>query len=343
MPHDIVVIGASAGGVEALTRIVADLPADLPAALFVTSHFPSSSRSVLPQILSRSGKLAAVHPEGSERIRQGRIYVAPPDYHLMLARGCAVLSPGPKENGHRPAIDTMFRSAAEVYGKRVVGVILTGMLDDGVAGLMAIKASGGVALVQDPEDAFSSGMPQAAIKRVAVDRIVPLDQIGAAITEAVRGEMPGGSATVNEEGEELIRKEMELGNIVPPVDDPSLVPGNLTMYTCPECHGTLWEVNEGGVLRYRCHVGHAYNEDSFLSEKTVELESALWTALRTLQEHSAILKRMHDRAESRGHLHSAKRLFSNHEEAERRSKIIRNVLLNSPMLHPNGSGHGSDD
>lgn len=335
MPHNIVVIGASAGGVEALMTLVSDLPQDLPAAVFVTHHFPSGSHSVLPTLLQRAGKLPAVHAEDGTGIEVGTIYVAPPDYHLMMRDGQVKLSPGPKENGHRPSIDTMFRSAAQTYGPATVGVILTGMLDDGVSGLMAIKNRGGMALVQDPADAFSPSMPTSAIKRVNVDRVVPISQMGQAITEAVQGDRQTGDE-MDEQTKKLLNEEMKLGNPVPPIDDPSEVPGELTMYTCPECHGSLWELREGDVLRYRCHVGHSYTEESFLSEKTDELESALWTALRSLQEHAVILKRMMSQAEKRGHKISAKRIGENHTEAERRAAVIREVLLNSSIFHPTG-------
>jgi two-component system chemotaxis response regulator CheB len=335
MSRDIVVIGASAGGVEALLKLVAALPHDLPASLFITHHFPSGTRSVLPILLDRAGPLPACHPQNGETIEKGVIYVAPPDFHMIIGRHKVMLVAGPKENGHRPAIDTMFRSAAQAAGPRVVGVILTGMLDDGVAGLMAIKSRGGMALVQDPNDAFSSSMPTSAIKRVEVDRIVPIAEMGNAIAEIVCGDDtdPIG-AHMDDKTEELITDEMQLGNPVPPIDGPEDVPGQLTMYTCPECHGSLWELKENDVLRFRCHIGHSYTEDSFVSEKTDELEAALWTALRSLQEHAIILKRMADAAEQRGHKHSVKRLVENYHDAERRATVVREVLLHSPIFHP---------
>jgi two-component system, chemotaxis family, protein-glutamate methylesterase/glutaminase len=339
MQRDIVVIGASAGGVEALIKLVAKLPADLPAAVFVTHHFPSGTRSVLPILLGRAGPLQVRHPERRERIERGVIYVAPPDFHLTIEKDHVVLSPGPKENGHRPAIDTMFRSAAKSCGERVIGVILTGMLDDGVAGLLAIKSQGGLALVQDPQDAFSSSMPVTAIKRVSVDRVVPIAEMGEAITEVVCNGQIAKAEAMDHNTQELVREEMELGNPVAPIDGPDDVPGELTMYTCPECNGSLWELREDDVLRYRCHVGHSYTEDTFLVEKTDELESALWSALRALQEHAIILKSMSDKAEQRGHRYSAKRLLENYNDAERRAGVVREVLLHSPIFHAPASEH----
>jgi two-component system chemotaxis response regulator CheB len=328
--RDIVVIGASAGGVQALLALVADLPADLPAAVFITHHFPSGGHSVLPALLGRAGKLPTSWAEDGTEVQPGTIYIGPPDFHLLVEHGRIQLSSGPKENGHRPSIDVLFRSAAKA-GNRVVGVILSGMLDDGAAGLLTIKSRGGFAIVQDPSDASYSSMPEAAIRRVAIDRVVPIAAMAAAISEAVNGSKSSG-AEMDEQSAELIKKEMEVGNPPVPIDEPSEVPGELTMYTCPECHGTLWELREDKILRYRCHVGHSYTEDTFVSQKTAELESALWTALRSLQEHAAIMKRMQEQAERHGHCHTAKRMADNHIEAQRRADVVREVLLNSPIF-----------
>jgi len=171
--HDIIVVGASAGGVDALTQLVRGLPADLPAAVFVVVHVPAHGPSVLPRILSRSGPLPATHPQDGQAIRTGRIYVAPPDYHLLVKNGYVRLTRGPRENKHRPSVDSLFRTAARTYGPRVVGVVLSGVLDDGTAGLAAIKLAGGIAAVQHPDDALYPGMPQSALNNVAVDHALP--------------------------------------------------------------------------------------------------------------------------------------------------------------------------
>ncbi len=330
MAHDIVVVGASAGGVQALMSLVKDLPGNLPAAIFVTQHFPSTSVSMLPQILSRAGKLQVVHPADREQIRKGVIYCAPPDSHLLVHRGFVTLSSGPKENGHRPAIDAMFRTAARAYNSRVLGVILTGMLDDGVAGLMMIKARGGAAIVQDPKDAFSGSMPAAAIKNVAVDRMVSISEMGRAITELVCDGQTSG-AEMSDQTTQWIDEEMALHEESLPIEGPEEVPGKLTMFTCPECNGSLWELVENDTLRYRCHVGHLFTEESFLSEKTSRLESALWTALRALQEHLALLAKMKTIADTRGHKSASKRLSEQFDEKRKQADVLRRLLLHGEI------------
>jgi two-component system chemotaxis response regulator CheB len=189
--HDIIVVGASAGGVEALSRLVHDLPADLPAALFVVLHVPAHGTSLLPYILARNGPLPARHPDDGEPIVHGRIYVAPPDMHLLIRREQVRLARGPRENGHRPAVDPLFRTAARSYGPQVVGVVLSGTLDDGSAGLVAIRQRGGVAIVQDPDDALYPGMPRSALEAVRADHCLPVGQIGATLAELAHRAVEG--------------------------------------------------------------------------------------------------------------------------------------------------------
>jgi two-component system chemotaxis response regulator CheB len=203
--HDVVVIGASAGGVEALREVARNLPEGLPAAVFVAVHLPPGSRSHLPEILARSGPLPAEHPKDRDRVRPGRIYVAPPDHHMLLEDGTVRLARGPHHNHHRPAIDPLFESAAKAHNSRVVGVILSGTLDDGTAGLARIKARGGVAIVQDPATAAHSGMPESALAHIDAE-VVPLSKIGAAIAAAVtRPPTPASSALDSEKHAAMLR------------------------------------------------------------------------------------------------------------------------------------------
>jgi len=234
--HDIIVIGASAGGVEALKALIAGLPANLPAALFVVLHIPAQSPSLLPEILSRAGRLAATHAADGAPIRRGQIYVAPPDQHLLVERGRLRVVRGPRENRYRPAVDPLFRTAALAYGPRVVGVILTGALDDGTAGLLAIKQRGGVAVVQDPAEALYSGMPRSALEHVAVDYCMPLAEIAPLLARLI------GEPT-QEEGMYPMPEELEQEVRLAEIDIAALTddehPGTPSAFSCPECGGVL--------------------------------------------------------------------------------------------------------
>jgi two-component system chemotaxis response regulator CheB len=201
--HDIIVVAASAGGVETLCKLASGLPPDLPAAVFVVLHIPPHATSFLPSILSRAGPLPAAHPNDGQAIEHGRIYVAPPDSHLLVKRGHIHLGHGPRENGHRPAADPLFRTAARAYGPRVVGVVLSGNLDDGTAGLLAVKVRGGVAIVQDPSEALYSGMPASASENVAVDWVLPVSEMAALLARLAL-------EPVEEKPAEAVSKDIEI-------------------------------------------------------------------------------------------------------------------------------------
>lgn len=331
--HDIIVIGASAGGVEALTRLVPQLPVDLPAAIFVVVHFPAYGTSVLPGILSRQGPLPAIHAEHGAPIEPGRIYVAPPDHHIVLHPGRVHLGRGPRENGHRPAVDPLFRSAAAAYGPRVVGVVLSGTLDDGTAGLQAVKSRGGVAVVQDPADALFAGMPGSALENVSVDHVVPLSGLAGLLASLARTEVPGTTEEdAMDDDEDGARGEgrMEFEADIAEMDPESLTtddrPGTPSGYSCPECHGVLWSIEEGDLVRFRCRVGHAYGAETLIAEQTAHVEAALWTALQALKERADLSRRMATRLRDRGHPRSAARFVAQADEAEMRAGVIREVL-----------------
>jgi two-component system chemotaxis response regulator CheB len=321
MNHDIVVIGASAGGVEATAALVRGLPADFPAAVFVVVHFPANVRSVLPRILERAGPLPAAHARDGESIEPGRIYVAPPDLHLLLDAGAVRLVRGPKENNARPAIDPLFRTAARAYGTRVIGVILTGTLDDGTAGLMAIKKRGGLAVVQDPADAMFDGMPRNAIENVTVDDVVPLAALPDALARLVREPAPAAEEPMDGKLEYESRIDRQAG-----ANDDVGRSGDPSDFTCPECHGTLWEVREADLIRFRCRVGHAYSADTLMVEEEVALEAALWSALRSLEESAALSRRLAARAEERRQSRAAARFARSARDLEARATIVRTAL-----------------
>ncbi|HKT40687.1 MAG TPA: chemotaxis protein CheB, partial [Ktedonobacterales bacterium] len=245
--RDIVVIGASAGGVEALTTFVANLPDHLPAALFVVVHIPAEASSTLAQILSRAGPLPATTAKDQAPITHGHIYVAPPDHHLLVTTDVMRVVYGPRENRHRPAIDPLFRSAAVNYGRRVVGIVLSGALNDGTAGLLAIKRAGGIAMVQDPTTAAFPGMPQSALSYVAVDWSLPLPALAEKVATLARGTAPKrkGNVTMEEMDDEQKAEmwtETEIAGLNPAAVTQAPRYGKISSYTCPDCHGPLWEI-----------------------------------------------------------------------------------------------------
>ncbi len=322
--HDIIVVGASAGGVEALMTLVRALPADLPAAIFVVLHIPAQSPSLLPSILNRVGPLVAEHPKDGLPIKHGIIYVAPPDHHLLIERDRVRIVRGPKENRHRPAVDPLFRTAARAYGPRVVGVVLTGSLDDGTAGLLAIKNRGGIAVVQDPKEALYPSMPRSALEHVAVDYCLPLAQITPILTR-LAGERVGDHA------EYPVSREMELEAKIVMMDVETLHgderPGTPSAFSCPECNGVLYELHDGDLTRFRCRVGHAFSPDSVMAEQNEALEEALWVALNTLEESAMLARRMSQQSRERGYPHLAERFEAKVYQAEQRATILRQVLL----------------
>lgn len=328
---DIIVVGASAGGVEALEQLIRHLPTNLPAAIFVVLHIPAHSTSVLPSILNRciqrqhknKSLLKAVHPQDGAEIQHNHIYVAPPDYHLLVKNGYIHLARGPRENSHRPAVDPLFRTAARVYGKRVVGVVLSGTLDDGTAGLAAIKQQGGIAIAQDPQQALYSGMPRSAIENVAVDHILPVAKIAAILVELANQPIDTDCTSVSRDMNiEADMAELELG-AMQNLDRP----GKPSAFGCPECGGVLWELSEGNLTRFRCRTGHAYSSDSLLAEQSEALEEALWNALRALEEKAALSQRLANQARDRNRPYSAQRFQTQGEDAQAQAKLVRNLLL----------------
>ncbi len=331
--HDIITIGASAGGVETLCQLVGELPPDLAAAVFIVLHVPSHGKSVLPKILNRViekqhgglSSLQARHPLDGELIVPGQIYVAPPDKHLLIKDSCIHLARGPRENSHRPAIDPLFRTAARTYGSRVVGVILSGLLDDGTAGLAAIKQCGGVAISQDPEEALYSGMPLSAIENVAIDYILKVADISKTLIHL--------ASEPALESKTQITQQMDMEANIAEFDLDTMQktkrPGTPSGFACPECNGALWELHEGKLIRFRCRTGHAYSINTLLAEQTDALEVALWSALRALEEKAALTERMAARARSRSQNISAQRFQEQAQDSQQSATLVRQMLLKS--------------
>jgi len=336
--RDIIVIAASAGGVDALKQVVQGLPKDLPAAVFVVLHVPAHGPSVLPRILSRAGALPAVHPQDHDEIRPGMIYVAPPDYHLLVKAGHVRITRGPRENSHRPAADALFRTAARAYGSRVIGVVLSGVLDDGTAGLLAVKQMGGTAVAQAPSDALYTGMPQSAIDHVPVDYTLPAAQMSALLVRLATAPVPAGNPGHHHPPADL-DQEADMAELEPTAVHADHKPGNPSVFACPECGGTLWEMHDHDLVRYRCRVGHAYSAESLLAEKSQSLEAALWTALRALEEQAALSRRMIERAVTQGRNTAANSYRGKAAEAESHAEVIRRALL---TRHPDPSTQSFD-
>jgi two-component system, chemotaxis family, protein-glutamate methylesterase/glutaminase len=310
--HDIVVIGASAGGVEALSRVVAGLPADLGAAVFIALHSHPGFASTLPEILSRRGPLRASHAIHGETILPGRIYLAPPDNHLTLRPGYVQALRGPKENGHRPSVDALFRTASTAYGPRVIGVVLTGNLDCGTAGLLSIKSRGGIAIVQDPLQAEAPAMPASAVRHVEIDRVANVDDIPTLIAQLVREpagpwpkQLPGALAQL--EGDE---------------------PGRASDIVCPICQGKLTETEINGFRSFHCHVGHSFSLESVAAEQAEEVERALWSAARALEESASLAGRL----SGAGSTELGRRFAEKAQAQMRDADTIRRILLAGGVL-----------
>lgn len=293
--HDIVVIGASAGGVEALTRIVAGLPEALAAAVFVVLHIPPDAPSALASILDRAGPLAAVQAKDGMPIEPGHIYVAPPNRHLILHQAAVAVRVGPRENSARPSVDVLFRSAARAFGPRVVGVVLSGMLRDGALGLAAIKLRGGVTIVQDPDEALFSGMPEHALLTSPVDFRLRAAEIPTHLVRLSQHSLEQMPMTTTGDSESF-------GPTIHAADEPGAasspkLPNFASGLTCPECSGSLWEVEDGDSFRFECRVGHAYSVDALIAEQGEAVEAAMWSAVNALQERAATFRRLSSTAE----------------------------------------------
>jgi two-component system chemotaxis response regulator CheB len=344
--RDIIVVGASAGGVQALTELVRGLPAGLPASVFVVCHFPPGGRSILPEILSRAGTMPASHARDGEPFYPGHIYVAPPDRHLLLAPGGATrLTRDARENHFRPAVDPLFRSAARHYGRRVVGVILTGALSDGAAGLIAIRTAGGLGVVQDPRDALVAAMPENATQLAGADFTAPLSGMAELLVKLVRAEpvsLPEGAAMNPEAaqagGPDPIEKAAQTVEETMAAQARDERRGEVAPFTCPECGGSLWQVDEPRLVQFRCHVGHAYNAEALLAEQTDALEAALWTAVRTFREKSVLGRQLAVVERRKGDADAAARF----EEQARQSEQYAELIVKH-VLQGNGNGGAADN
>jgi two-component system, chemotaxis family, protein-glutamate methylesterase/glutaminase len=340
----VVAIGASAGGVEALSEVVRGLPADLPAAVLVVLHVPPGADSHLPSILERAGRLPAHHARDGEPLMDGTVFIAPPDDHLTIHDGHVRLDRGPRQNHHRPAIDPLFRSVSRWRDGRSVAVVLSGVRSDGVSGAIAVAANGGAVLVEDPEDATYPGMPEAVLTAVERSMCVPIEAMADRITELVSEKVRVGAAGAavggpdaaapprssgwRPESERPEDAAMTESSDIPSGDEIGIPPGPVR-YGCPECGGVLVEIPEGGHLRFRCRVGHEFSADDLLDAQNITLENALWSALRGLEERAELGRRMADRLEGVAPAAAGRHRQRAHD-ATIEADLIREFLLRLP-------------
>lgn len=328
--RNIIVIGASAGGIEALLAVVRGLPPDLEASIFVVVHIPPFGVSRLPEIITRAASMPAGHAHHGDHIQSGRIYIAPPDQHMLIRSSEIQLSREPRENHSRPAIDPLFRTAARAYGDRTVGIVLSGTLYDGAAGLAAIKVRGGIAIVQDPDDALFPSMPRSALNLVEADHVLPAERIGQELGRLVQQEAGNRGDPIMLNEDERIQHVIERDFVAQAEDKRGHEP---TMYTCPDCGGVLWQVERGPLGRFRCHVGHAYAPEVLLQQKSEE--AALWRCVRLLREKATLTRQTVARSLAGGKDELAARSEERARLNEEHARVIQELLesIPSPTEH----------
>ncbi|MBC7849548.1 MAG: chemotaxis protein CheB [Chitinophagaceae bacterium] len=336
--RNIIVIGASAGGFQAIKKLVADLPPSFDASIFIVWHMAANVRGVLPEVLNRLKTMPSRTAVDHEHIRSNCIYVAPPDRHLVIEGNHVRVTRGPKENRFRPAVDPLFRSAALQFGERVIGIVLSGALDDGTSGLWTIKQHGGMAMVQDPDDAEISSMPENAINNVDVDEIIPIAQMAERLVALAAYDLEENkqnkSVAVVDKNERT-RIEVEIALEKEALRKGVLSLGDFTPYTCPECHGVLCSIKDGAVERFRCHTGHAFSTDSLLAAITENIEESLWNAIRVLEESVLLLNHMGDHFSEVNQPKVAAMYFKKAQEANDRTKRVRKSVFAHENLSDN--------
>ena len=353
MPQlQIVVIGASAGGLQALSDLVGELPESLDVAILIVVHTKTEGESFLPDILGRRTSVPVQFGEHGASIQRGRIYISPPNVHMLVGHtGGIRLHHGPRENGFRPAVDPLFRTAARTFGAGTMGVILSGALDDGTYGMKVVKDAGGTTVVQDPDEASFPGMPLSVLRYVDVDHVLPAVQIGQLIASDARG---ATSKPVEGEVTMARQKEPEPQNPAEETDVEEMEEtfGPPSGLTCPDCGGALWEIKNGELSRYRCHVGHQYTTDGLDAGQQEAVENALWSAVRVLEEHADLRNRMASRADAAGMVAVSSGFSESASDSKRQAHTIRELLFSrtvpdpppttaAPAIKRSGNGRGN--
>jgi two-component system chemotaxis response regulator CheB len=328
--RNIVVVGASAGGIPALQRLIAGLPSTFSAAVCVVLHIAAYAPNLLPDILARAGPMPATPAVDKEPVMQGHIYVAPPDRHLLLEDNHLRVTRGPKENRVRPSVDVLFRSAAYAFGPRAIGIVLSGMLDDGTAGAWAIKDRGGIVIVQSPQEAEHASMPESALQHVDVDYTLPVTDMpglllrltGESIDVAEHSksaESLGIETRIALDGNAFQEGVMQLGEISP--------------NTCPECQGVLLKIKEGVITRYRCHTGHAYSLRTLFASINEEVEKTLWSSLRAADERILLLQEIMEECRTNDDKFAAQQCQEQIRNTEQHLEHIRTAVLDYKTFH----------
>lgn len=329
-----IAIGASAGGYHVVVDIISQLPADLPVPVFVVIHIPASEPSYLPAILSKVGRLPAIHPEDGVIIEPGYIYIAPPDHHILISDSRLAVKRGPKENGFRPSIDALFRSAAYAYGPGAIGVVLSGALNDGTSGLWSIKRLGGIAIVQDPNDALYPSMPRSALEYIEADYKVPSSEMAPLLTRLAREQSKQEQRTGYDTDADAnrIALEVQLSAGVNLPEENVLRLGELAPFTCPECHGALVRIKEGSSFRFRCHTGHGYSADTLMQHLMETIGELVWQTVRGFQEGGMLLDHIGRHMQEHGEAAQAEKFLEKGRELNRRASVFQRMAIEHESL-----------
>lgn len=325
--HDIIVIGASAGGLKALSAVLTELPSDLAAAVFVVQHLAADRESYLPKLLADVTDLPVSSPVDDEVFSLGHVYVAAPDHHLLLSGDHVRVMRGPQENRFRPSIDALFRSAARSHGSRVIGMVLTGYLDDGTVGLQTIKKRGGITIVQDPQEAEYPSMPRIALRYVKVDHTVPIADAGALLVRLV-GDPPAAQEEFPTTPEIEIESNIaeQTMNTKEFLENVEKI-GERTTYTCPDCSGAIWQIGNDEPLKLRCHVGHSFTGEIFSAEQSRNIESALWTAIRIMEEKVTFSRQLAQRKRKQDRVAEAVAYEQEADVLDREVTKVRDLIV----------------
>lgn len=329
--RDIIVVGASAGGITALSELLSSIPESLNASIFVVLHLPAASPSALPAILTRAGKLPAHRAVDGEQIKPGSIYVAPPDHHILLEGNRVLVKKGPKENNFRPSIDALFRSAAYAYGPRVIGIVLSGLLNDGTSGLWSVKRLGGITIIQEPTDADYPSMPLNVLDYVKVDHAIAASRMGP-LLQKLTTEKAARKPKISKEEMAFLKMEVIISKRDNAFEMGIMHEGDLTPFTCPECHGVLVRLIEGKFIRFRCHTGHAYTASALLADLSKNVEETLWQAMRGLEETTLLLNQISEHFKNQNLKEAARIFAAKADMTTKRARVIHDSVFKQEIL-----------